>query len=158
MTVRRFSVAVTTAADGSATAYSPYLSGYIAAIHYQKTDYTDGVDFTITLEATGESLWTEANVNAAASRYPRSPTHTGAGVASLAASTSAPAFAQEKPDADQRIAELERELGISGIVKLASNENPLGMSPKAKKAVEAAPPPRPDGHFAALAQWKVAIG
>ncbi|MGQ2943950.1 MAG: helicase-related protein [Blastomonas fulva] len=27
-----------------------------------------------------------------------------------------------------------------------------------KKAVQAAPPPRPDGHFAALAQWKVAIG
>ena len=27
------------------------------------------------------------------------------------------------------IAELERELGISGIVKLASNENPLGCSP-----------------------------
>ncbi len=29
MTIRRFVVPVTTAADGSATVYSPYLSGYI---------------------------------------------------------------------------------------------------------------------------------
>ena len=38
------------------------------------------------------------------------------------------------------ITELAREMGIpvDQIVKLASNENPLGMSPKAKKAVEAA--------------------
>lgn len=34
------------------------------------------------------------------------------------------------------ISELERELGISNIVKLASNENPLGPSPKALAAVE----------------------
>lgn len=38
------------------------------------------------------------------------------------------------------ITELAREMGIpvERIVKLASNENPLGMSPKARKAVEAA--------------------
>ena len=36
------------------------------------------------------------------------------------------------------IAELERELGISGIVKLASNENPLGTSPLAVAAMHAA--------------------
>ena len=33
------------------------------------------------------------------------------------------------------IAELERELGITGIVKLASNENPLGCSPQATAAM-----------------------
>ncbi|MBU2549912.1 MAG: histidinol-phosphate transaminase [Proteobacteria bacterium] len=33
------------------------------------------------------------------------------------------------------IEELERELGITGAVKLASNENPLGPSPKAVEAV-----------------------
>lgn len=33
------------------------------------------------------------------------------------------------------IEELERELGITGSIKLASNENPLGPSPKAAKAV-----------------------
>jgi histidinol-phosphate aminotransferase len=38
------------------------------------------------------------------------------------------------------ISELAREMGIpvEKILKLASNENPLGMSPKARKAVEAA--------------------
>ncbi|HEX6735587.1 MAG TPA: histidinol-phosphate transaminase [Azonexus sp.] len=38
------------------------------------------------------------------------------------------------------ITELAREMGlpVDSIVKLASNENPLGMSPKAKQAVEAA--------------------
>lgn len=36
------------------------------------------------------------------------------------------------------ISELERELGITGIVKLASNENPLGTSPKAVAAARAA--------------------
>ena len=36
------------------------------------------------------------------------------------------------------IEELERELGISGSIKLASNENPLGPSPKAAAAVKKA--------------------
>ncbi|MDH4233877.1 MAG: aminotransferase class I/II-fold pyridoxal phosphate-dependent enzyme, partial [Gallionella sp.] len=36
------------------------------------------------------------------------------------------------------ISELERELGITGIVKLASNENPLGASLKAVAAARAA--------------------
>jgi histidinol-phosphate aminotransferase len=36
------------------------------------------------------------------------------------------------------IDELERELGISGVAKLASNENPLGPSPRALEAVRAA--------------------
>ena len=83
MATRRFVVSVTTAADGSATAYSPYLSGKVAAIHYIKTDYADGVDFTITAEATGETIWTEANVNAAKVCSPRIATHSNAGVASL---------------------------------------------------------------------------
>lgn len=36
------------------------------------------------------------------------------------------------------IEELERELGITGSIKLASNENPLGPSPKALEAVRGA--------------------
>jgi len=36
------------------------------------------------------------------------------------------------------ISELERELGITNIIKLASNENPLGMSPRAFTAIEQA--------------------
>jgi histidinol-phosphate aminotransferase len=38
------------------------------------------------------------------------------------------------------IEELERELGISGAIKVASNENPLGPSPKALAAIPAALP------------------
>ncbi|MBI1824260.1 MAG: histidinol-phosphate transaminase [Nitrospirae bacterium] len=38
--------------------------------------------------------------------------------------------------AGKPIEELEREMGISGIVKLASNENPLGPSPLALKAID----------------------
>ncbi|MGO1247741.1 MAG: histidinol-phosphate transaminase [Oceanisphaera sp.] len=38
------------------------------------------------------------------------------------------------------VEELERELGISHSVKLASNENPMGLSPKAKAAIERALP------------------
>lgn len=83
MTIRRFEIPVTTIADGSATAYSPYLSGYINDIEYVKTDFADGVDFTITAEATGRTLWAESDVNAAAIRAPRQPTHTTAGVAAL---------------------------------------------------------------------------
>ncbi len=36
------------------------------------------------------------------------------------------------------VSELERELGISNIIKLASNENPLGPSPRAMQAMRAA--------------------
>jgi hypothetical protein len=86
MTARRFSVTVTTASDGSATAYSPYLSGYVHEIHYVKTDFADGVDFTITAEATGETIWTQSDVNAAAVKAPRQATHSTAGVAALYAS------------------------------------------------------------------------
>lgn len=86
MATRRFVVSVTTASDGTATAYSPYLSGYIHEIHYIKTDFADGVDFTITAEATGETIWTQSDVNAAAVKAPRQATHSTAGVAALYAS------------------------------------------------------------------------
>jgi histidinol-phosphate aminotransferase len=36
------------------------------------------------------------------------------------------------------IEELQRELGLSDVIKLASNENPLGASPKARAAAETA--------------------
>ena len=40
--------------------------------------------------------------------------------------------------AGKPIEELERELGISNIVKLASNENPLGIGEKARAAIQSA--------------------
>lgn len=86
MTIRRFEVLVTTDASGDATAYTPYLSGYIHSIQYEKTDFADGVDFTITGEETALGLWAESNVNAAKVCLPRAATHSTAGVAALYAS------------------------------------------------------------------------
>lgn len=51
------------------------------------------------------------------------------------------------------ISELEREYGVTDIVKLASNENPLGPSPKAIEAISATLPDLslyPDGNGFAL--------
>lgn len=79
----RHAVAVTTAADGSATAYSPVVTGKLSQIRYVKTDFADGSTFTITAEATGETLWSEAAVNASATRAPRQATHSAAGAAAL---------------------------------------------------------------------------
>lgn len=70
MPMRRYSVTAVTAADGSATAYSSKVRGKIASISYVKTDYTDGVDFTITSEDTGASLWTDTNINVAETVHP----------------------------------------------------------------------------------------
>jgi len=80
---QRLVVPVTTAADGSATAYSEVCTGKLSAIRYVATDFANGVGFTITAEATGETLWAEAAVNASATRAPRQATHSTAGVAAL---------------------------------------------------------------------------
>jgi hypothetical protein len=79
----RKKVAVTTASDGSATAYTPRVSGKVHSIHYVKDDFADGVDITITAEATGEVIWQETNVNATDTIYPRVPTHSTANAAAL---------------------------------------------------------------------------
>lgn len=85
--MKRYKVTVVTAADGTATAYTPRLSGKIHQIEYVKdggaNPYANGVDFTITGEATGIGLWTQADVNASAVVAPRLATHSQVGVASL---------------------------------------------------------------------------
>jgi hypothetical protein len=81
--VQRLTVSVTTAADGSATAYSEVVTGKLLQIRYVKTDFDNGSTITITAEATGETLWAESNVNASATRAPRQATHSTAGAASL---------------------------------------------------------------------------
>lgn len=81
---QRIAVSVTTIADGSATAYSSeVVTGKLSQIRYVKTDFADGSTFTITSEATGETLWTETGVNASTTRAPRQATHGTDGVASL---------------------------------------------------------------------------
>lgn len=84
--MRRFKVSVTTASDGTATAFSPRLAGKIHSIQYVKdlaNAFADGVDFTMTAEQTGENIWTQSNVNASVTVYPRAPTSDRAGVAAL---------------------------------------------------------------------------
>lgn len=74
-------VDVTTDGSQAATVYSTPIRGRLESIEYVKTDFTDGVDFTITNETTGETLWTESNVNAAKVCCPRRATHSTLGVA-----------------------------------------------------------------------------
>lgn len=81
MAIRRFAVPVTTEYGGAATAYSPVLSGKLISIRYVKTDFADGVDFTLSAETSGLTLWAESDVNASATRYPRAATHSTAGAA-----------------------------------------------------------------------------
>jgi len=90
MHAQRYVVPVTVDASGDATAYTPVVTGRVLAIHYVKTDYANGVDFAITSEATGQSIWTQADQNASAVKCPRQPTHDGVGAASLYASGGEP--------------------------------------------------------------------
>lgn len=89
MTVRRFVVPVTTDSGGDAEAYSPAIYGHVVSIRYVKAgsgNFSDGVDFTITAEGTGETIWGEEDVNTSATRYPRAATHSTDGAAALYAS------------------------------------------------------------------------
>ena len=93
MVMRAYQVNVTTGGGGGATVFSPRVSGRLHAIHYRKnptTPFADGVDFTITKVNTGESLWTDTNVNATESVYPRVAVHDGAGNAVLYAAGGTP--------------------------------------------------------------------
>lgn len=81
MYAERHTVSLTTNGSGAATGYTPVITGRILALRYIKTDFADGVDFDVTVESTGETVWDEDNVNASATRYPRAQTHTTAGVA-----------------------------------------------------------------------------
>lgn len=87
--MRIHEVTVTTNASGDATVYLPSAGrcrGELESIQYEKVDFADGVDFTITDEVTGESLWTDTNVNASEIVRPRAPVMDQAGAARLYAS------------------------------------------------------------------------
>ena len=78
-------VDITTDGSGNATGFTPYVTGGVLTIVYVKdgtTPFTDGVDFTITLENTGLNCWTEANVNASKTVHVRVAAATAAGAAS----------------------------------------------------------------------------
>jgi len=72
----RHTIDVTTAADGSATAYTPgAVNGYVISVQYVKTDFANGSTMTLTAETTGTAIWAESNVDASATRAPRGATH-----------------------------------------------------------------------------------
>lgn len=86
MYTERHEVSITTDASGDATAYTGVVSGKIYGVRYAKTDFADGVDFTITLDGTGETVWTESNVNASKSSYPAVQVNTTDGTAAVSGS------------------------------------------------------------------------
>ena len=82
------SVTVTTAADGSATAYlnAPDSNGWrgeLSWLKYTKIDFDNGVDFTITSETSGQDIWVDTNINATESLAPRMATSGTDGAAAL---------------------------------------------------------------------------
>ena len=83
MNVTRHRVVVTTDTSQDAIAYTPALKGQLVNIIYTKDDFVNGVDFAITAEGSGLSLWGEANVDASKTVSPRQPAHSQAGVALL---------------------------------------------------------------------------
>ena len=89
---RKFTVVAVSDGAQVGTHYSPYVSGYIESVQYVKdgtTPYTNGVDFTITTDVTGEAIWVDTNINASEVVRPKAPTCTTAGVAALYAGTGA---------------------------------------------------------------------
>lgn len=91
--MKRIKISVETDEDGAATVFGPKVSGTVHSVHYAKdaTDaFADGVDFTLTAETTGHTIWAESNVNASAVRYPRAVTHGVDGSAALFAADGKP--------------------------------------------------------------------
>lgn len=88
--IEQHTVTVTTDGDGAGTGYTGLTNGFVQAIRYVKTDYADGVDFEITAEVSGETIWDQDNVNDSATVYPRAATHDTAGAASLYAAGGEP--------------------------------------------------------------------
>lgn len=72
--VSSISIPVVSDGDQVATEYIGPFSGYLDSLQYLKASsggYTDGVDFTITKESTGETIWTDTNINATEVVRPR---------------------------------------------------------------------------------------
>lgn len=90
MYAERHVVTLTTNSSGAATGYTPVISGRIFTVRYVKDDYADGVDFSITLESTGETVWAQNDVNASVTVAPRQATHSTAGVGLLYAASGEP--------------------------------------------------------------------
>ena len=86
MAIKYFEVPITVDTNGDGIGYTPVFSGRISSIRYVKdgsNGYSNGVDFAITSELTGATVWAQNDVNASATVAPRQPTHSTAGAAAL---------------------------------------------------------------------------
>ena len=71
MSFSRESITLTTDGDGDAVGvFTGNRIGFVQSITYDKDDFADGVDFTIVVTGTGETLWTDTNINATETVYP----------------------------------------------------------------------------------------
>lgn len=90
---RRFSTVVTTSTGGAATVYltpeDEAVTGRLVNLIYTKNNFANGVDFTITAEDSGQTLWAESDVNASKTVAPMQAAHSTAGVALTYNSTNA---------------------------------------------------------------------
>lgn len=76
MTVKSYSLEVLSANLAANPAETPGLDGFLHSISYVKDPDTNAafdtdVDFRITLDDSGEAVWTEDDVNASETIYPR---------------------------------------------------------------------------------------
>jgi hypothetical protein len=80
--IKRHILNLTTDSSGNASGSTPAINGFLESIRYIKNNFTDGVDFTVTIPGLAAvNLWVESNVNASAQRFPRSAAHDSTGTA-----------------------------------------------------------------------------
>lgn len=77
--VRRCTVPITMAGTSGTFLTPRILCGPILAVKYTKGTFADGVDFTITTKDTGQTVWTETDVNASKTVRPRALLQSTAG-------------------------------------------------------------------------------
>jgi hypothetical protein len=86
MFAQKENVSITTDGAGAGTGYTNPVTGRILAIVYTKdgtAPYTNGVDWVVSLEGTGEVIWTGTDVNASTVKYPRVPVQDETGADAL---------------------------------------------------------------------------
>lgn len=80
----REEITVTTDSSGDADVdTSSKFDGTLSTIIYTKSDFANGVTFAIKSKNTGQTLWSESDVDASKTVAPRQPTHDTVGGASI---------------------------------------------------------------------------
>lgn len=77
----RHRLSITTDGSGDAIAYTPHVRGRVLSVVYTKTDFANGVDITVTVEATGQPVLALTDANASGVWHPRQQVHGPTGTA-----------------------------------------------------------------------------